>query len=460
MNANGSERGLWSSKIGFILAGAGSAIGLGNIWRFPTTAGQNGGAAFVFVYLASVVFISLSVMIAELTLGRHTQRNPVGVYKTLAPGTAWKYLGMLGVLTGWGISSFYSVVAGWTLGYIFKTATGAFSHANPEQVAAIFSSFVSTPGVTIGLHAAFMFLTMMILFGGVKAGIERWSKILMPLLLILLVLLVIRAVTLPGAGSGLAFYLKPKWGDLTGRGVIAAMGQAFFSLSLGMGTMITYGSYLTKKENIISSASWVCFLDTLIALLAGFAIFPAVFAVGLKPDVGPGLIFKVLPNIFNQIPFGNLFGTGFFVLLAIAAITSLISIVEVPAAYFIDELKWSRRKAVWVAGGGAFLAGIPAALSTGAVGWLSNLLSIEERNYGFLDVMNLLFGQYSLIIGSLGVAIFVGWKWGTAHANSEIMLGHSEFKHKKTFAFFIRFFSPITIATLLLYLILNPNAFA
>lgn len=460
MQSNGSERGLWSSKIGFILAGAGSAVGLGNIWRFPTIAGQNGGAAFVFVYLASVVFISLSVMIAELTLGRHTRKNPVGVYEALAPGSAWKYLGMLGVLTGWGISSFYGVVAGWTLGYIYKTATGAFTQATPDEIANIFGGFVANPVATIGLHAAFMFLTMLILFGGVKAGIERWSKILMPLLLFLLVLLVVRALTLPGAGSGLAFYMQPKWSDLTGRGVIAAIGQAFFSLSLGMGTMITYGSYLSKKENIISSASWVCFLDTGIALLAGFAIFPAIFAVGLKPTIGAGLIFVVLPNIFNQIPLGNIFGTGFFVLLAIAAITSLISIVEVPAAYFIDQLKWHRKKAVWVAGVGAFLAGIPAALSTGAVGWLTNLLSIEDRTYGFLDAMNLLFGQYSLIIGSLGVAIFVGWKWGTANANSEIVVGHSGFKHKMTFAFFIRFFCPISIAALLVYLILNPNAFA
>ncbi|MFQ5708180.1 MAG: sodium-dependent transporter [bacterium] len=460
MGVDGNERGAWSSKLGFILAGAGSAIGLGNIWRFPTTAGQNGGAAFVFVYLLAVVFICLAVMIAELTLGRHTQRNPVGVYKTLAPGSSWKYLGILGVLTGWGISSFYSVVAGWTLGYIFKTAVGTFSHANPDQIASMFTHFVSNPVATIGFHAAFMAITMYILFGGVRAGIERWSKILMPILLVILVLLVIRSVTLEGAEKGLAFYMKPKWSELTGRGVLAAVGQAFFSLSLGMGTMITYGSYLTKKENIVSSAAWVCSLDTLIALLAGLAIFPAIFAVGLKPTIGAGLIFVVLPNIFNKIFLGNLFGAGFFILLAIAAVTSLISIVEVPAAYFIDELKWSRKKAVWVSGAGAFVAGIPAALSLGAVGWLSGLLNIEGRNYGFLDLMNLLFGQYSLIVGSLGVAIFLGWKWGTANANTEILEGHPRFKNKMTFAFFIRFFAPIAIAGLLIYLILNPNAFA
>ena len=286
MNAPDNERGIWSSKIGFIMAGAGSAVGLGNIWRFPTIAGQNGGAAFVFVYLLSVILICLAVMIAELALGRHAQRNPVGVYKTLAPGTAWKYLGILGVLTGWGIASFYSVVAGWTLGYVFKTAAGAFINLGPDEIATVFSDFTTNPVLSIGCHAIFMGLTMLILYGGVKAGIERWSKILMPVLLVILVLLVVRSVTLPGAGKGLAFYLKPNWSALTGKGVVAAMGQALFSLSLGMGTMITYGSYLSRKDNLISSAGWVASLDTGIAILAGFAIMPAIFAFDLDPAAG------------------------------------------------------------------------------------------------------------------------------------------------------------------------------
>jgi NSS family neurotransmitter:Na+ symporter len=441
MTAN-ANRGIWSSKIGFILAGAGSAIGLGNIWRFPTTTGQFGGGAFVMVYLASVVLLSLAVMIAELTLGRHTEKNPVGMYKALAPGTPWKFLGMLGVLTGWGISSFYSVVAGWTFGYIFKTAFGAFNNLGSDEIATAFTNFISNPVASIGLHGIFMFLTMLILFGGVKEGIERWSKILMPLLLVILVLLVIRAVTLDGAEKGLTFYLKPRWGSLSLQGVAAAMGQAFFSLSLGMGTMITYGSYLSKKENLVSSASWVAALDTTVALLAGFAIMPAIFAFGLDPQIGAGLIFVVLPNVFNEIFLGNLFGTGFFVLLSIAAITSLISIVEVPAAYFIDELKMPRRQAVMIAGIGAFLAGIPAALSG-----------------DFLNWMNVIFGQYSLIIGSLGVSIFVGWKWGTSKATVEIREGNPNFKYEKTYAFFIRFFAPVCITLLLIFLVLFPGLF-
>jgi len=442
MNAPDNERGIWSSKLGFIMAGAGSAVGLGNIWRFPTIAGQNGGAAFVFVYLLSVILICLAVMIAELALGRHAQRNPVGVYKTLAPGTAWKYLGILGVLTGWGIASFYSVVAGWTLGYVFKTAAGAFINLGPDEIATVFSDFTTNPVLSIGCHAIFMGLTMLILYGGVKGGIERWSKILMPLLLVILVLLVVRSVTLPGAGKGLAFYLKPNWSALTGKSVVAAMGQALFSLSLGMGTMITYGSYLSRKDNLISSAGWVASLDTGIAILAGFAIMPAIFAFDLDPAAGAGLIFVVLPNMFNKIFLGNLFGTGFFVLLSVAAVTSLISIVEVPAAYFIDEWKMSRKKAVTIAGGGAFLAGIPAALSG-----------------NFLDWMNVIFGQYSLIIGSLGVAIFVGWQWGASKANAEIMQGNPKFSASTAYAFAIRFMAPVSITALFICLILFPDAF-
>ncbi|HEX9652779.1 MAG TPA: sodium-dependent transporter [bacterium] len=441
MTAN-ADRGTWSSKMGFILAGAGSAIGLGNIWRFPMITGQYGGAAFVMVYLGSVFLLSLAVLIAELSLGRATQRNPVGMYNALAPGTAWKLFGVLGVLTGWGISSFYSVVAGWTFGYIFKTAAGAFNNLGPDEIASAFTNFISNPVASIGLHAVFMCLTMLILFGGVKEGIERWSKILMPLLFFILIFLVVRSVTLDGAEKGLSFYLLPQWDHLSLRGVAAAIGQAFFSLSIGMGTMITYGSYLSKKENLISSARWVAVLDTSVALLAGLAIMPAIFAFGLDPQIGAGLIFVVLPNVFNEIFLGNLFGTGFFILLAIAAITSLISIVEVPAAYFIDELKMSRKKAVTISGGGAFLAGIPAAL-----------------NGNFLDWMNIIFGQYSLIIGSLGVSLFVGWKWGTAKVAAELRAGNPNFKSDKTYAFFIRFFAPVCITLLLIFVVAFPGLF-
>jgi len=443
MSVDANERGVWSSKLGFILAGAGSAVGLGNIWRFPTTTGKYGGAAFVLVYLLSVGLICLAVMLAELSLGRNVQRNPVGVYKGLAPGTPWKWLGLLGVITGWGISAFYSVIAGWTLGYIYKTTSGEFVGQSPESIAQIFNNFISNPVLVIGCHAIFMFITMLILFGGVKAGIEKWSKILMPLLIVILLLVVARALTLPGAEKGLEFYLKPDFSKISGEGVVAAMGQAFFSLSLGMGTMVTYGSYLSKKDNLVSSAIWVASLDTAIAIMAGFAIMPAIYAFDLDPTSGPGLIFVVLPNVFNAIPGGALFGTGFFVLLAIAAVTSLISIVEVPAAYFIDEMKMSRKKAVMIAGIGAFVAGIPAAISL-----------------QFLGLMDTMFGQYSLIIGSLGVAIFVGWKWGISNVNAELQEGNPNFSGQKVYGFFIRFVTPIAVTALLICRIMFPNAFS
>ncbi len=442
MSINSNDRGVWSSKLGFILAGAGSAVGLGNIWRFPTTTGKYGGGAFVLIYLLSVAVICLAVMLAELALGRNTQRNPVGVYKTLAPGTAWKWLGLLGVVTGWGISSFYSVIAGWTLGYVFKTASGQFAGQSSDSIAQIFNDFTSDPVLTIGCHAIFMFLTMLILFGGVRSGIEKWSKILMPILIVILLLVVARALTLPGAEKGLAFYLKPDFSKFSGEGVVAAMGQAFFSLSLGMGTMITYGSYLSKKDNLITSAGWVAFLDTFIAIMAGFAIMPAIYAFGLDPARGPGLIFVVLPNVFNAIPGGTLFGTGFFILLSIAAVTSLISIVEVPAAYFIDEIKMPRRKAVMIAGAGAFVAGVPAAISL-----------------PFLGLMDTIFGQYSLIVGSLGVAMFVGWKWGASKVNAELSEGFPNFSGQKFYGFLIRFVTPIAVTALLVCRVLFPAAF-
>ncbi len=313
MNDHRSTREAWGSKIGFVLGGTGSAIGLGNIWRFPTVTGQNGGAAFVLIYLLCILLIGVPVMIAELTIGRKAKSDPVGAFEFLAPGTAWKLVGALGVFTGLMILSFYSVVAGWTLKYIWLTFGGVFVGVDTEQVRTTFTAFISDGPAVVFFHLLFMTITTLIVMGGIQGGIEKASKIMMPVLLGLMVLLVLRSVTLPGAEAGLAFYLKPDFGKVDFQVVMAALGQAFFSLSLGMGAMITYGSYLSKKEDLISSTVYVSLSDTMIAFIAGFAIFPALFSVGgLAPDVGPSLIFVVLPNIFNPIPFGQLFGAGFF----------------------------------------------------------------------------------------------------------------------------------------------------
>ncbi|MBN2289585.1 MAG: sodium-dependent transporter [Candidatus Glassbacteria bacterium] len=452
----------WGSRLAFILAASGSAIGLGNIWRFPTVAARNGGGAFVQVYLLFVILLGFIVMVGEITLGRRTQRNPVGVFRELAPRSLWVAVGFLGVAAGWGILSYYSVVAGWTLSYVFTTAGGTFSSGiSAENIDLIFLGTIASPARAIFWHFIFILLTVGVVMGGVKQGIERWSKILMPMLFILLVLLVVRSMTLENASIGLKKYLSADWSKVTGSTLIAALGQAFFSLSLGMGTMITYGSYMHRNENIVRSAGWVCFSDTLIAVLAGLAIFPALYSMpGVEPEVGAKLIFIVLPGLFSKIPFGTLFGTGFFLLLSVAALTSSISLLEVPVAYFVDERRWPRRRAAVVSGLIAFVLGIFSALSLGAVDGLSGILKIGPRTLGFLDLMDLTFGQFSLTLGALLIALFIGWKWGARALVDELSHQESGGRLSGFIAFQIRYVCPLVLIALLLYLILNPNAFA
>jgi len=456
------RRDNWGSRVAFILAASGSAIGLGNIWRFPTVAAQNGGGAFVLIYLVFVVFLGFIVMIGEISLGRHTQRNPVGVFRQLAPRSLWVAVGFLGLAAGWGILSYYSVVAGWTLSYVFTTAGGTFSSGiSAEKINEIFLGTIASPTQAIFWHLLFIMLTMGVVMGGVKKGIERWSKILMPLLFVLLLLLVVRSLTLENAHIGLKKYLIPDWSKVSGNTLISAMGQAFFSLSLGMGTMITYGSYMHRRENIVCSAGWVCFFDTLIAVLAGLAIFPALYTMeGLEPQAGAKLIFIVLPGLFSQIPFGTLFGTGFFLLLSVAALTSSISLLEVPVAYLVDERRWTRKRATFFCGFIAFFLGILSALSLGSVTGLSHIMDIGPRSLGFLDMMDLFFGQFSLTLGALLIALFVGWKWGTRALIDEFSSSESRSRFSGLIAFQIRYVCPVVLIALLLYLILNPNAFA
>ena len=452
-----STRGKWGSKIGFIVAAAGSAIGLGNIWRFPYVAGENGGAAFVFIYIIFVILIGLPVMITELSVGRSTQKNPVGAFKKLFPQSLWKLVGGLGVLTGIGILSFYSVIAGFTVGYFIKLIIGDFSHVTSGiQSEQIFTQFTSNPYVAIALLFLFILFTSLIVIGGVSAGIERWSKILMPILFLLLIVLAIRSITLDGASKGLEFYLKPDLSKITASTFARALGQALFSLSLGMGAMITYGSYISKRDNLVTSAASVVLFDTLIAILAGLVMFPALFAMGLDPTGGAGLVFVVLPSIFAKIPGGMFFGAGIFLLLSIAALTSTISLLEVPVSYLVDDKGWSRKKATFWMALAAFIIGIPSAISLGATEWFSNL---PLFNLGFLDLMNAIFGNYSLSIGSFLIAIFAGYKWGIKAVQNEIEQQGNVFKAKLIWAFLIRFICPIAIAIILGYIIITRNYF-
>jgi|Deesub1362B_J571_1020462.scaffolds.fasta_scaffold00064_13 NSS family neurotransmitter:Na+ symporter len=440
------ERGVWGSKIAFILAASGSAIGLGNIWRFPMITGKSGGAIFVFIYILAVVLIGFTVLLGEITIGRFSQKNPVGAFKFIKPGTKWSLVGYLGVLTGIFILSYYAVIAGWTLGYFVKFLTGSFrGEITTDITNRIFSQFTSSPITVLIYFFVIIGITTYIISRGVKGGIERWSKILMPVLFILIILLAIRAITLPGAEKGLLFYLKPDFSKLSGKILLFAIGQAFFSLSLGMGTMITYGSYISKRDNLVTSAGWVAFSDTLIALLAGFIIFPTLFAIpGISPGEGAGLVFKVLPLVFSKLPGGIIFGALFFLLLTIAALTSTISLLEVPVAYLVDEKNWTRTQAASLTGLITFLLGIPSALSTGANSFLTKI--------NFLGWIDFLFGNISLAIGALFICIFIGWIWGVKNASKEVEKGNPQFKIKKLWAFSVRFLSPIAVLIILIFI--------
>lgn len=440
------SRGKWGSRIGFILAAAGSAVGLGNIWRFPYMTGRNGGALFVLLYIGAILILALPVLLAEFALGRATARNPVGAFAAIRPGTKWHYCGFLGVVTGVMILSFYSVIAGWTLGYSFKAFSGQFSGIGKEEVAAIFRSFTASPWLQIMLLAIFMILTVTIVSKGVAAGLERYAKVLMPALFLIMILLMIRSLTLPGAEKGLLFYLKPDFTKINGSVFLEAMGQAFFSLSLGLGTMLTYGSYLSKKVNLVSSAAWVAALDTTIAILAGFIIFPALFSQNMVPDQGPGLVFAVLPVLFAHMPGGMWFGAFFFVLLAVAALTSTISILEVPVAYLIDEKKWPRRRAAWLVGGLALAFGVPSALSGGGVKWFSRLPLLH---IDFLSLWDKVWGNIALSVGAFLIAVFVAHVWKTANALAEITAGGSRFRLARLWVLSIRYVCPLLILVVL-----------
>ncbi len=441
------ERGNWGSKMTFIFAATGSAIGLGNIWRFPWMVGENGGASFVFVYILAVVLIGFTVMLAELSLGRYSQKNVVGAFEHIKPQSPWKLIGYLGMITGIAILSFYAVVAGWAAGYVVKTASGAFrGELTSSATAKIFSDFTSNPFQVLIFFAIVIFITTFIISKGVKSGIEKWTKILMPILFVLILYLAIRAISLPGAGAGLAYYLKPDFSKLKGIVILYALGQAFFSLSLGMGTMITYGSYISKSDRLVSSAGWVSFSDTFIAILAGLIIFPTLFAFQGSPgDVGgEGLAFQVFPLIFSKIPGGFIFGLLFFSLLLIAAITSTISLLEVPVSYFVDEKNWTRKKAAYLMGLAAFLLGIPSALSTGGVAFLTKI--------NLLGAVAFIFANLSLVIGAFLICLFVGWIWGVKNAVKEISSPAESFKIKSLWVFSLKFLSPIAILIILYFI--------
>jgi NSS family neurotransmitter:Na+ symporter len=449
--ATPTERGTWGSRAGFILAAAGSAVGLGNIWGFPTQVGQGGGAAFVLVYLACVALICAPIMIAEIAIGRRTQKDPVTAFEVIQPRSQWWLAGMLGVFAGVGILSFYSVIAGWTIAYIWFSATGAVG-GTPEAIGRFFTDFVGNAAAAIALTLLVLIVTAGVIIGGVRGGIERVTKILMPALFVLLLILAGRAVTLPGAEQGLAYYMRPDFSRLWDIRVFsAALGQAFFSLSLGMGAMLTYGSYLTKREGIATAAVWIVLLDTSVALLAGLIIFPAGFSIpGFDPSTGgPGLIFAVLPRLFASLPGGHLFGAAFFVLLTMAALTSTISLLEVPVAHLIDAHGWTRRRAVIIITAVTAALAIPSALSNGASPFFTRLPGV---GMDFLSLMATIWNNFALPIGGLLVALFVGWAWKVPGALDELRQG-GPMPAAALWGALIRYVCPVAIAIIIVFTI-------
>ena len=433
----------WGSSLGFVLASAGSAVGLGNIWRFPTVVAQNGGGAFVVVYLVVVLFIGLPAMMSEMVMGRATQRNVVGAFKALKPRSSWFLVGSIGGLAAFIILSYYSVIAGWGLYFLYLSVTGGLRGLAAPQLAQVFESFTGSPLGPLLLHFAFMVLTVLVVKTGVGRGIERYSKIMMPSIFAILLILLVRSLSLEGALEGVHWFLRPDFSGLDLQGVLIATGQAFFSFSLGMGALVTYGSYLTGRENIPESAAYVAFADVAVALLAGLVVIPAVFAFGFAPETGPGLIFVTIPAILNSLPLGSLFGAAFFLLLTFAALTSSVSLLEVVTAIFIDERGWSRTGAALVTGATAFLLGVPSAIGTGFIA------GYARTGADFLGMMDFFASNVLLPVGGLLLALFVGWVWGAKAAGIQLSVGAETFKGISTWAFLVRYAVPVVIGIVL-----------
>lgn len=400
------QRETFSSGLAVFFATLGSAVGLGNIWKFPYMIGANGGAAFLLIYFLCVLFVGLPVMVSEFYIGRKTRKNVIGAMKQLKPNSAWKNIGVFGIITAYLIMFFYTCVAGWVYFYVFKAIRGDFAGVTAESSKAIFGAAVVGPISPIIWQIIVLIVVSSILIMGVQKGIEKVTKTLMPVLFLLIIVCDIRALMLPGASEGLKFLFKVDFSMLTKQSILMALGLAFFKLSLGMGTMVTYGSYFTKDNNLINTSVKVALSDTLVSVLAGIAIFPAVFAFNMKPGEGPGLLFMTIPLVFSKIPFGNVLLVLFFILTSIAATTAMMSILEVLIAYFTEERGFSRKKAVIFNALFIAVIGILASLSADTSSLLGN---IKIFGKGFFDIFDFLSSNILMPIGGLLVTLFMGY---------------------------------------------------
>ncbi|MCH8846906.1 MAG: sodium-dependent transporter [Proteobacteria bacterium] len=444
-----SIHGQWSSRWAFIMAATGSAVGLGNIWRFPYLTGEYGGGAFVLMYIGCVLLVGIPIMMSEVLLGRRGRQSPINTMASLAEEegltSGWRYLGWMGVVAGFLILSFYSVVAGWTLEYIFQAGSGNFLTATDEEIGEIFDSLLRNPGQLMAMHTLFMALTVIVVAMGVQSGLERAVKFLMPALFILLLLMVGYAMSTDGFEEGVYYLFYPDWSKLSGEGFLAALGQAFFSLSLGMGAIMVYGSYLPDDASIANTSVTIALADTLVAIMAGLAIFPLVFAYGLETGSGPGLIFVTLPIAFGQMPYGQIFGTGFFILLLFAAWTSSISLLEPAVAWLVENRGISRARSAAIAGLIAWVLGIGSVLSFNL--WQDYRLF--DKTY--FDIMEYVTSNIMLPLGGLLIAVFTAWLMSRKAVIEELGLGEGLIF--RTWLFVVRYVAPIGVVIIFLHAI-------
>jgi NSS family neurotransmitter:Na+ symporter len=436
----------------FILAATGSAVGLGNVWKFPYMAGENGGGAFVLVYLACIALIGIPIMMAEVLLGRRGRQSPINTMSTLAQEAGasprWAWLGWIGVLSGFLIMSFYSVIAGWALAYVVEAISGSFQGFTGESSANAFVGHISNPGVTAFWHTVFALMTAFVVARGVRSGLEKAVRILMPVLFLLLILLLGYAINTGYFEQGLQFLFNADFSKLSREGVLSALGHAFFTLSLGMGAIMVYGSYMPGKTSIATTTFTIAAMDTVVALVAGMAIFPIVFANGLEPGAGPGLVFISLPIAFGQMPGGLLFGTLFFVLLTFAAWTSAISIIEPAVAFLVENRGMRRKKAAGVIVGLAWAIGLLTVMSFGGWGFEFEFAGAKKTD-GIFDILDIATTNFMLPLGGLAIALFAGWVMSRKDTVDELAVGDGMLF--SVWRFLVRYVSPLGVVIFFLH---------
>lgn len=436
-------RSRWSNQLGFILAASGSAIGLGNIWKFPYITGVNGGGAFVLVYLLCIAAVGIPILVAEVYIGKTSQSNAIKSFEKLdREGSPWRHAGLLGIVSAFLILSFYSVVGGWVLDYEFMALTGKLGSMPAEEMEGLLGSIRSSPGRMALTHTLFMVMTVLIVVGGISGGIERAAKILMPTLMVILVGLFIYAMTLDGFGKSMAFLFSPDFSKLTWGGVLEAVGHSFFTLSLGMGAMITYGSYMGEKQSVLKTAGLVAFLDTIIALIAGAVIFAVVFTFDQEPSSGPGLMFAALPALLAQLPGMWFLSSAFFLLVGFAALSSAISLLEVVVSYWTEARGWSRKKAAIVIGAVIWALGLLCALS------LQEDTPLKIMDTSVFDIFDKATSKIFLPVGGMVISLYFGWVLGEKHLGAIFPAGKDSIM-AQGFLWTTRVIAPVAVVIML-----------